>query len=72
MPRPGLLTTGNEDARPASPLTQWSDSSEPRSSRKGLPWSSKETGLLLRLRRDEKRPWSEVTRLFSDQFPGWS
>ncbi|KAE8344887.1 hypothetical protein BDV24DRAFT_171386 [Aspergillus arachidicola] len=67
------LTTGNGDAWPVSPLTQRSNSSEPHgSSRKGLPWSSEEKGLVLRLRRDEKRPWSEVTRLISGQFPGRS
>ncbi|KAB8067216.1 hypothetical protein BDV29DRAFT_163619 [Aspergillus leporis] len=42
----------------------------PETSRKGMPWSSEEKGLLLRLREDEKRPWSDVIRLFSDQFPG--
>ncbi|GMG38900.1 unnamed protein product [Aspergillus oryzae] len=42
------------------------------SSRKGMPWSPEEAGLLLKLRRDERRPWSEVTRLFSDRYPGRS
>jgi hypothetical protein len=32
----------------------------------------KEVDLLLRLRRHERRPWSEVTRLFSDRYPGRS
>ncbi|RAL07842.1 uncharacterized protein BO97DRAFT_438042 [Aspergillus homomorphus CBS 101889] len=32
-------------------------------SRKGKPWSSEEESLLLKLRRYEKRPWSEVARL---------
>lgn len=41
-----------------------------RMSRRGMPWSSEEVSLLLRLRRDEKRPWSEVAKLvFSDHFP---
>jgi hypothetical protein len=31
-----------------------------------MPWSPKEKDLLLRLRMDENRPWSEVTRSFSD------
>ncbi|BDD59387.1 hypothetical protein MAP00_004597 [Monascus purpureus] len=73
MPMPDLLTTGNGDARSPRRLTQPSDGSEPhRSFRKGMPWSLEETELLLRLRRDEQRPWSEVTMLFSDQFPGRS
>ncbi|KAE8164617.1 hypothetical protein BDV40DRAFT_260467 [Aspergillus tamarii] len=55
IPRPDLLTTRNRDTWPLNPLTQQSNSSKPRgSSRKGLPWSSEEIGLLLRLRRDEK------------------
>lgn len=41
-------------------------------SRRRLPWSSEEVDLLLKLRRDEQRPWSEVTRLFSDRYPGRS
>ncbi|KAL4748275.1 hypothetical protein BDW72DRAFT_205788 [Aspergillus terricola var. indicus] len=43
-----------------------------RSSRKRMPWSTEEADLLLRLRREEKRPWAEVTRLFSEEFPGRS
>ena len=42
------------------------------SSRKGMPWSSEEVDLLLKLRKDESRPWSEVTRLFWEQYPGRS
>jgi chitinase len=37
-----------------------------------MPWSTEEADLLLRLRREEKRPWAEVTRLFSEEFPGRS
>ncbi|KAL4943629.1 hypothetical protein BDV06DRAFT_133105 [Aspergillus oleicola] len=43
-----------------------------RSSRKCMPWSTEEADLLLRLRREEKRPWAEVTRLFLEEFPGRS
>jgi hypothetical protein len=43
-----------------------------RKPRRRLPWSSEEVDLLLKLRRDEQRPWSEVTRLFSDRYPGRS
>lgn len=60
-------------AQPARHLTQSTDSAEPHgNSRKGMPYSSEEMDLLLRLRRDEKRTWPEVTRIFSDQFPGRS
>lgn len=42
------------------------------SSRKGMSWSSEEVDLLVKLRKDESRPWSEVTRLFWEQYPGRS
>ncbi|KAL2801562.1 hypothetical protein BJX63DRAFT_198520 [Aspergillus granulosus] len=41
-------------------------------SRKGMPWSTEEKALLLRLRKEEKRPWAEVTRVFSKEYPGRS
>lgn len=60
-------------AQPTHYESQPADSTAlPETSRKGMPWSSEEKDLLLRLRRDEKRPWSDVVRLFSDQFPGRS
>ncbi|KAL4923024.1 SANT/Myb-like DNA-binding domain-containing protein [Aspergillus undulatus] len=40
------------------------------SSRRGMPWSTEEEGLLLKLRKDEERPWAEITRLFSEKYPG--
>lgn len=43
-----------------------------RKPRRRLPWSSEEVDLLLKLRRDEQRPWSEVVKLFSDRYPGRS
>ncbi|KAL2859846.1 uncharacterized protein BJX67DRAFT_376007 [Aspergillus lucknowensis] len=39
-----------------------------RSSRKGMPWSAGKVDLLLKLRKDGKRPWSEVTREFSKHY----
>lgn len=33
-------------------------------------WSSGEVDLLVKLRRDEQRPWSEVVKLFLDRYPG--
>lgn len=42
------------------------------SSRRGMPWSTEEADLLLKLRKVENRPWSEVARLFSEQYPGRS
>ncbi|KAL4954946.1 hypothetical protein BDW69DRAFT_130917 [Aspergillus filifer] len=41
-----------------------------KGSRRGMPWSTEEGTLLLKLRKDEKRPWAEVTRLFSEEYPG--
>ncbi|KAE8380067.1 hypothetical protein BDV26DRAFT_150739 [Aspergillus bertholletiae] len=43
-----------------------------KSSRKGMKWSAEESDLLLKLRKDEKRPWAEVTRRFSKEYPGRS
>ncbi|KAL4863853.1 hypothetical protein BDV12DRAFT_201720 [Aspergillus spectabilis] len=42
------------------------------SSRKGMPWSAEEADLLVKLQKDEGRRWSEVTRVFSTQYPGRS
>lgn len=39
-------------------------------SRKGKPWSPEEVSLLVRLRKDQNLPWSEVTKQFTDRFPG--
>lgn len=52
-----------------SQLIPWNFIGTPR---KHMLWSSEEVNLLLRLRRDQKRTWSDVTRLSSDQFSGWS
>lgn len=35
-----------------------------------MPWSTEEVDLLMKLRKDEGRPWSQVARLFSEQYPG--
>ncbi|KAH1599094.1 hypothetical protein KXX34_007611 [Aspergillus fumigatus] len=43
-----------------------------RSSRKRVPWSIEEEDLLVKLRKDEGRSWSDVTRVFSKQYPGRS
>lgn len=57
-------------AQPTHYVSQPADSTAlPETSGKGMPWSSEEIELLLRLRRDEKRAWSEVTRLFSVSRP---
>ncbi|KAJ5982720.1 hypothetical protein N7451_012820 [Penicillium sp. IBT 35674x] len=42
------------------------------SSRKGLPWSMEEDHLLAQLRDEHNLPWSEVTKRFSQKFPGRS
>jgi hypothetical protein len=43
-----------------------------KSSRKGMPWSTEEVDLLVKLRKDEGRSWSDVTRVLSKQYPGRS
>jgi hypothetical protein len=43
-----------------------------KSSRKGRRWLSGEESLLVELRRDRRLPWSDVARLFSEQYPGRS
>jgi hypothetical protein len=47
------------------------DRSKAQRKRRGrLRWSSGEVDLLVKLRRDEQRPRSEVVKLFSDRYPG--
>jgi hypothetical protein len=41
-------------------------------SRKGMPWLPEEESLLLELRNTRGLPWSDVTNLFSLQYPGRS
>ncbi|KAL3482931.1 hypothetical protein BJX62DRAFT_231334 [Aspergillus germanicus] len=41
-------------------------------SRSGMPWSTEEVDLLVKLRKDEGRSWSDITRVFSKQYPGRS
>ncbi|KAL4977393.1 hypothetical protein BDW66DRAFT_158998 [Aspergillus desertorum] len=42
------------------------------SSRKGMPWSAEEADLLVKLKKDEGRTWSEVAWVFSKEYPGRS
>ncbi|KAJ6141208.1 hypothetical protein N7470_010104 [Penicillium chermesinum] len=44
-------------------------SAKPKTSRR-VRWSPEEKKLLRELKRDGSRPWSEVTRLFLDKYPG--
>ncbi|KJF61535.1 uncharacterized protein CIMG_03634 [Coccidioides immitis RS] len=48
------------------------DSGSLEKSRKGMPWLPEEESLLLELRNTRGLPWSDITRLFSDQYPGRS
>ncbi|KAJ5365182.1 hypothetical protein N7517_008068 [Penicillium concentricum] len=43
-----------------------------RKRRRRLRWFPEEVDFLVELRRDEQRPWSEVTSLFLDRYPGRS
>ncbi|OJD23148.1 hypothetical protein ACJ73_05500 [Blastomyces percursus] len=68
-----LLSLLSDDSPPHYMPTPDLLGCEPHGSpRNRMPYLSEERDLLLKLRRDEKRPWSEVIRLFSDQFPGRS
>ncbi|KAL4866862.1 hypothetical protein BDV12DRAFT_187077 [Aspergillus spectabilis] len=67
----GALQHCMSDFSPTSPQQSSIVCREARgSSRRGMPWSAEEEGLLLKLRKDEERPWAEVTRLFSEEYPG--
>lgn len=57
---------------PQSLRSQTGHNKAQRTPRRRLRWSSGEVDLLLKLRRDEQRPWAEVVRLFSDRYPGRS
>jgi hypothetical protein len=80
MPEAGPAACEDGNVRSASHSTSLcgisqtlGDSSEAQgTSRRGMPWSTEEVDLLLWLKRHERRPWSEVTRLFSDRYPGRS
>ncbi|KAE8334489.1 hypothetical protein BDV24DRAFT_156818 [Aspergillus arachidicola] len=80
MPDTGPTTCENRDVQSTSrsipqheiEQTQRNCGEAQGSSRKGMLWSPEEAALLLKLRRDERRPWSEVIRLFSDKYPGRS
>lgn len=61
IPQLDLKTSKGKDERSPCDLDHLSKFRGHRgTSRKGKPWSSKEVNLLLKLRRDEGRPWSEV------------
>ncbi|GIC84197.1 uncharacterized protein Aud_000011 [Aspergillus udagawae] len=40
------------------------------SSRKGMPWLAEEEDLLVKLRREQGLPWSDVVKLFSEKYSG--
>ncbi|KAJ5640263.1 uncharacterized protein N7484_008125 [Penicillium longicatenatum] len=48
------------------------DRSKTQQPRRRFPWSPEEVDYLRQLRSTEQRPWSEVLRLFSSQYPGRS
>lgn len=67
-----VWSTGQPANSLRNPRSQTDRSKAQRKPRGHLRWSSGEVDLLVKLRRDEQRPWSEVTRLFSDRYPGRS
>ncbi|KAL2836343.1 hypothetical protein BJX68DRAFT_37383 [Aspergillus pseudodeflectus] len=52
--------------------TRNNHSTRHKNSRKGLPWLPEEQGLLVKLKKDQGLHWPDVTRLFSEQYPGRS
>lgn len=54
----------------ANTKTRNNHSTRHKDSRKRMSWSPEEDELLVKLKRDQRLPWSDVTRLFSEQYPG--
>jgi len=59
-------------AHKAKPKAQNNRGTHQRNFRKGKRWLPQEEELLVKLKRDQGLPWSGVTRLFSEQYPGRS
>lgn len=59
-------------AMPQGAADSVDDSSTLKKSQKGMPWSRQEEDLLVELRITRGLPWSDMTKLFSDQYPGRS
>lgn len=59
-------------ATPQGAADSVDNSSTLKKSRKGMPWLPEEEDLLIELRDTRRLLWSEVTKLFSDQYPGRS
>lgn len=64
------LARRRAQTREASPKARNIRGTHQVNSRKGTPWSLEEEELLVKLKRDQGLRWSDVTRLFSEQYPG--
>jgi hypothetical protein len=64
------LTRRRAQTREASPKARNIRGTHQENSRKGTPWLPEEEELLVKLKRDQSLRWSDVTRLFSEQYPG--
>lgn len=70
--------TGTDDTQSVSPRTRPygtaptlnANDEPPRNLRKHRQWTSEEVDLLVKLRKEQKLPWSEVAKGFAEQFPG--
>jgi hypothetical protein len=64
------LARRRAQTREANPKARNNRRTHQENSRKGMPWLPEEEELLVRLKRDQGLRWSDVTRLFSEQYPG--
>lgn len=70
--------TGTDDMQLVSPRTRPygtaptlnANDEPPLNLRKHRQWTSEEVDLLVKLRKEQKLPWSEVAKGFAEQFPG--
>lgn len=70
--------TGTEDQQSEYPrarlygtaATPSGDDAPPLNPRKGRQWKAKEIDLLVKLRKEQKLPWSKIAESFAEQFPG--
>ncbi|PKX88850.1 uncharacterized protein P174DRAFT_379687, partial [Aspergillus novofumigatus IBT 16806] len=58
------------DTHEASPKAQNIRGTHQENSRKGTLWLLEEEELLVKLKRDQSLYWSDIIRLFSEQYPG--
>lgn len=70
--KPASATETNSAREEANSVTSNTRAHANPSSRRGLRWSTEEKRLLKKLKGEQKLPWSEVYRHFTQEFPGRS